>query len=78
MNLYLGNFHYSVTVDEIHQLFEKYAALESVNLIQDTKTGKSKGFAFVEILDELAAQKAIAELNGKIIRGRTLKVSEAQ
>lgn len=78
MNLYLGNFHYSVTVEEIHQLFEEYGQLESINLILDKKTGKSKGFAFVELLDDLEASRAIADLNGKVIRGRTLKVSQAQ
>jgi len=78
MNLYLGNFHYSVTEEEIRQLFEKYAELESVNIILDKKSGKSKGFAFVELKDDAVALRAIEELNGKVIRGRTLKLSQAQ
>ena len=77
MNIYISNLHFSVTEKELKQLFELYGEVESVHLILDKKTKKSKGFAFIEIDNTTDAQKAIDQLNGKEIRGRITKVSLA-
>ena len=78
MSIYIANLHFSVTDIELRQLFEQYGAVKSVNLILDKKTKKSKGFAFVEIENNLEANIAIEEINQKIIRGRSTKVSKAK
>ena len=77
MNIYISNLHFSVTEQELKQLFELYGEVKSVHLILDRKTKKSKGFAFIEIDNTTDAQKAIDQLNGKEIRGRMTKVSLA-
>ena len=78
MNIYVGNLAYSVTEDELNELFSEYGTVSSVNLISDKFSGQSKGFAFVEMADNSAADTAIKELNGKSIKGRALKVNEAK
>jgi RNA recognition motif-containing protein len=76
--LYVGNLSYSTTEGNISELFEAIGEVVSVNLITDRMTGRSKGFAFVEMAEESAAQQAIAELNGKEVDERTIKVAEAR
>ena len=78
MSIYIANLHFSVTDTELIQLFEQYGTVESVNLILDKKTKKSKGFAFVEMENSTEANIAIEEINQKIIRGRSTKVSKAK
>ena len=78
MNIYISNLHFSVKEDELKQLFEQYGTVKSVHLILDKKTKKSKGFAFVEIDNEEDAERAILAINGKDIRGRNTKVSQAK
>jgi RNA recognition motif-containing protein len=76
--IYVGNLDYAVTEDEIRELFETKGDVESVSLITDRMTGRSKGFAFVEMTDNNAALEAISELNGKVMGQRPIKVDEAR
>jgi cold-inducible RNA-binding protein len=76
--LYVGNLGYSVTESELRQIFEPYGSIESVQIIMDRDTGRSKGFAFVEMTNAEEAQAAIAALNGQESGGRVLTVNEAR
>ena len=78
MNIYLGNLSYEVTEQELQRSFEAFGQVESVNIIKDKFSGRSKGFGFVEMPDKANAQSAINELNGKELKGRTLNVNEAR
>jgi RNA recognition motif-containing protein len=75
--LYVGNLPWSTTEEELRQMFTEMGEVQSVALITDRETGRSRGFGFVELDDE-GAQKAISELNGKDMGGRALRVNEAQ
>jgi len=75
--LYVGNLSFQTTEGEITSAFEQYGAVESVNIITDRDTGRSKGFAFV-VMEEDGANKAIAGLNGSQLNGRNLTVNEAR
>lgn len=68
---------YQTSEETLRQFFGQYGAVTSVNVITDRITGRAKGFGFVEMEDEQAAQGAIAALNGKELDGRQLKVNEA-
>lgn len=76
--LYVGNLAYSVTNESLEQLFVEFGTVVSAQVIQDRDTGRSKGFGFVEMQDDNAAQKAIAALNEKEVDGRALTVNEAK
>ena len=76
--LYVGSLPYSVTETELRQLFEPFGSLASARVISDKFTGRSKGFGFVESEDNDAAEKAIAEVNGRDMEGRSLVVNEAR
>ncbi len=76
--LYVGSLPYSVTEEELHNLFSAYGKIESVRIITDKFTGQSKGFGFVEMADGDEAQKAIEAINGMKLNGRTLIVNEAR
>ena len=76
--LYVGNLSYSTTEGNLSELFEAFGEVTAVNLITDRMTGRSKGFAFVEMADDDAADQAATELNGKEVDGRTLRVEEAR
>jgi len=76
--LYVGNLSYDTTEATLRELFAAIGEVASVALITDRQTGRSKGFAFVEMTDDAAAQKAIADLNDKEVDGRTIKVAEAR
>jgi RNA recognition motif-containing protein len=78
MNIYIGNLSYEVTEEDLKQAFEAFGQVESVNIIKDKFSGRSKGFGFVEMPDKANAQSAINELNGKELKGRTLNVNEAR
>lgn len=78
MNIYVGNLNYKVREGDIQQVLEEYAPVSSVKLIKDRETGRSKGFAFVEMENEAAAKQAIEELNGAEYEGRTMVVKEAR
>ena len=77
-NLYVGNLSYDTTEDTLRTLFAEYGEIESVRLISDRYTGRSKGFAFVEMSTEQAAQEAISGLNGKQVDSREIKVDNAK
>jgi len=77
-NIYVGNLSYGTTEDTLRTLFEEYGQIESVRLITDRYTGRSKGFAFVEMSTEQAAQEAIDALNGKMVDEREIRVDKAK
>jgi RNA recognition motif-containing protein len=77
-NLYVGNLSYDTTEDTLRTLFAEYGQIESVNLITDRYTGRSRGFAFVEMSTEQAAQEAMSGLNGKQVDEREIKVDKAK
>ena len=76
--LYCGNLAYETTEASLSELFGAIGEVVSVNLITDRLTGRSKGFAFVEMAEQDAAQRAISELNGKDVDGRAISVAEAR
>lgn len=78
MKLYVGGLAYSVTETELEALFTEYGKVASAIVIKDRDSGQSKGFGFVEMDDNTAAQNAIAALNGKEMNGRSLTVNEAR
>ncbi|MDR2385125.1 MAG: RNA-binding protein [Tannerella sp.] len=77
MNIYVGNLNYRVRENDLRTLLEQYGTVENVKVIKDRETGRSKGFAFVEMAEEGDAQRAIEELNEKEFEGRSLVVKEA-
>jgi RNA recognition motif-containing protein len=77
-NLYVGNLPHSTTEDELRNLFQTHGAIEKVSMVTDRETGRSRGFAFVEMTDAGEAEKAIAALNGTELGGRTLTINEAK
>ena len=77
-SLYVGGLPYSATQESVRELFEGVGEVSTVRLIMDRETGQSKGFAFVDMADDAAAQEAIAQLNGSQFGGRSLVVNEAR
>ena len=75
--LFVGNLDFGTTEESIHSLFASHGTVESVHLVTDRETGRSRGFAFVEMA-EGDADKAIAALNGMSVGGRALNVNEAR
>jgi cold-inducible RNA-binding protein len=78
VNIYVGNLSHQTTEDDLRQAFEAFGQVESVNIIKDRFSGESRGFGFVEIPSKQEAQKAIEEMNGKDLMGRTVNVNEAR
>jgi cold-inducible RNA-binding protein len=76
--MYVGNIPYNATEEDLRGLFSEYGEVESLKIIQDQFTGKSKGFGFIEMANEEDAKKAIATLNGKDFNGKALTVAEAR
>ncbi|MHC4661518.1 MAG: RNA recognition motif domain-containing protein [Planctomycetota bacterium] len=76
--LYVGNLSYDTTEDNLRTMFEEHGEVLSVAVITDRDTGRSKGFAFVEMGDDSAAQAAQSAIDGTEIDGRNLKVNEAR
>jgi RNA recognition motif-containing protein len=76
--LYVGNLAYSVTDEDLKNLFSQSGAVESVALISDKVSGQSKGFGFVEMADAGGADAAIKSLDGTELKGRNIKVNEAK
>ena len=76
--LYVGNLSFSSTEGDIRAAFESHGSVDSVSLITDRETGRSRGFAFVEMDDASAADDAMRALDGSDLGGRTLKVNEAK
>src|SRR5215470_17443831 len=76
--IYVGNLSFQTTETDLSDMFGEIGQVESVQIITDRDTGRSKGFGFVQMADDAAAEKAIAQLNGKEIGGRNLTVNEAR
>ena len=77
-NLYVGNLPHSTTESQLRNLFETHGPVEKITLVTDRETGRSRGFAFVEMSDATEADKAIAALNGSDLGGRALTINEAR
>jgi len=77
-NLYVGNLPHSTTEAELRNVFEAHGAVDKVSMVTDRDTGRSRGFAFVEMTDASEADKATAALNGSELGGRTLTINEAK
>jgi cold-inducible RNA-binding protein len=78
MKIYVGNLPFSSSEDDVRREFEAFGQVTSVEIIHDKVTGRSRGFAFVEMSNSEEAQKAISGLNGKEFNGRALTVNEAR
>ena len=78
MNIYVGNLSYEVTEEDLKKAFEVFGEVDTVKVIKDNYTGRSKGFGFVEMSAKSEAQSAIEGLNGKDLKGRNLNVNEAR
>jgi len=76
--MYVGNLSYSANEEELRRVFEEHGTVVSAQVIMDRETGRSKGFAFVEMSTDQEAQAAIAALDGKEVGGRVIKVNEAR
>ena len=77
-NIFVGNLNYNATEDDVRSLFERYGAVNSARIMTDRDTGRSRGFAFVEMENETEADQAITALNGYQMDGRALNVNEAR
>ena len=78
MNIFVGNLPFTTTDDELHELFARYGEITRATVIKDRVTGKSRGFGFVEMMDDETARQAIEALNGSDMMGRALTVNEAR
>ncbi len=78
MNIYVGNLSYEVTEEDLKEAFEAFGKVDTVKVIKDNYTGRSKGFGFVEMAAKTEAQSAIEGLNGKDLKGRSISVNEAR
>ena len=78
MNIYVSNLSFNVQDEDLKSYFADYGEVTSAKVINDKETGRSRGFGFVEMTDDAAAQKAIAELDGATVDGRAIKVNVAK
>jgi len=78
MNIYVSNLSFNIQDEDLREFFAPYGEVTSAKIINDRETGKSRGFGFVEMSDDTASKKAIAELDGADVDGRTIKVMEAK
>ena len=78
MNIYIGNLPYSVTEDDLRDVFSQFGQVDSSNIITDKFSGRSKGFGFVDMPNDGEAREAIESMNDKDLKGRTIKVNEAR
>jgi RNA recognition motif-containing protein len=76
--MYVGNIPYNATEEDLRELFLEYGEIESLKIMKDKFTDRSKGFGFIEMVNEEDAKKAIATLNGKDFKGKSLTVAEAR
>jgi RNA recognition motif-containing protein len=77
-SIYVGNLNYGSTEESIRSIFESHGTVDTVSLVTDRDSGRSRGFAFVEMPDEDDADKAIGALHGSSLDGRELNISEAR
>jgi cold-inducible RNA-binding protein len=78
MKIFVGNFSFSTTEDDLRTLFSPFGNIDTISVITDRTTGRSRGFGFVEMGDRGQAEKAIEALNGKEFGGRSLNINEAR
>ena len=78
MNIYVGNLSWNLKDQDLSNLFASYGEVVSAKIVNDKFTNRSKGFGFVEMPDDTAAQKAISELDGGVVEGRAIKVMVAR
>ena len=78
MKLYVGNLSFQTSSDDLQELFSQAGTVESVNVIEDRETGRSRGFAFVEMSSTEEGNAAIQQFNGREVGGRALNVNEAK
>ncbi|MDN3678132.1 RNA-binding protein [Flavobacterium paronense] len=78
MNIFVGSLPFSIDEADLRESFEAYGAVSSVKIITDKFTGRSKGFGFVEMENDTEAEKAIQELNGATVDGRTIVVNKSE
>ena len=78
MNIFVGSLPFSIEEADLRESFEAYGAVDSVKIITDKFTGRSKGFGFVEMPNDEEAQKAINELNGATVQGRAIVVNKSE
>jgi RNA recognition motif-containing protein len=78
MNIYVGNLSYDMSEEDLRKEFEAFGKVDSVNIIKDKFTDRSRGFAFVEMAVSEEGKAAVAAINGKEVKGRALNVSEAR
>lgn len=78
MNIYVSNLSFAVQDEDLREYFSEYGEVTSAKVIMDKFTNRSRGFAFVEMPDDAAAQKAIKELDGATVDGRAIKVNVAR
>lgn len=78
MNIYVSNLSFDVQDEDLREFFTPYGEVTSAKIITDRESGRSRGFGFVEMSDDAASKKAIAELNEATVEGRTIKVMEAK
>jgi RNA recognition motif-containing protein len=78
MNIYVSNLGFNVKDEDLKQVFAPYGEVSSAKIIMDKMTNQSRGFGFVEMADNAAAQKAVSELDGSSIDNRNIKVTEAR
>ncbi len=77
MNIFAGNLSFDTTEAELRELFEEHGTVDTVKMITDRETGRSRGFAFVE-MESAGGEAAIKALNGKDVQGRTIRVDQAE
>ena len=78
MNIYVSNLSFNVDTEQLKKLFSPYGIVASVNIILDKLTNRSRGFAFIQMPDSNSAEKAMRELNGSMLDGRLVKITEAR
>ncbi len=78
MNIYVGNLSYTLSESELRDAFADFGEVSSVKVLMDRETGRSRGFGFVEMPNQSEGEAAIAQLNGKELGGRALRVNEAR
>lgn len=78
MNIYIGNLPYSISEDELRDLFAAHGEVSSANIIMDRDSGRSKGFGFVEMPDKAQGEAAVNAINQTDVQGRSVRVNEAR
>ena len=77
-NIYVGNLDFRTTEEELRKIFGRYGQVDRAEIVLDRDSGQPRGFAFVEMTNDVEGEKAIAGLNSSLMKGRTLYVNEAR